>query len=234
MDTPSVPQKRCSRKSLCIHPEAVDGWLPATAVYFHTNKRRSDGLCTKCKECANADTRQWHLEHLEYAREKARQYHRDHHEERLAYLRQYSKEHAEVARKRTRAHYWSHREHHITMEHDRYYRNKERDFEKHRIQLRRWRHAHPDQARAQVALRRSRLHGAEGAYTESDIRLLYRSQRGLCWWCGAELNNVYHIDHRIPLVQGGSNSPDNLVLSCPQCNLSKGGKLPQEWSGRLL
>jgi 5-methylcytosine-specific restriction endonuclease McrA len=38
------------------------------------------------------------------------------------------------------------------------------------------------------------------------------------------------------LVRGGRNSPDNLVITCPVCNLKKRDKLPHEWieGGRLL
>lgn len=69
-----------------------------------------------------------------------------------------------------------------------------------------------------------------------------------CTKCGRELpataeyfgplaktpvGSEYHVDHVIPLVQGGSNGPENLVISCPLCNVSKGGRLPQEFGNRL-
>ena len=43
----------------------------------------------------------------------------------------------------------------------------------------------------------------------------------------------YHVDHVIPLILGGSNGPENLVIACPRCNLSKGAKMPHEFSERL-
>ena len=76
--------------------------------------------------------------------------------------------------------------------------------------------------------------GAAGKHTAADIELLYRSQKGRCWWCGKKINGKYHVDHRVPLARGGSNDPGNLVISCPACNQSKHAKLPQEWNGRLL
>lgn len=44
------------------------------------------------------------------------------------------------------------------------------------------------------------------------------------------------VDHVVPLVKGGSNGPDNLVIACSTCNLRKNDKLPHEWpeGGRLL
>ena len=32
---------------------------------------------------------------------------------------------------------------------------------------------------------------------------------------------AYHVDHDMPIARGGSNDPENLVLTCPRCNQSK-------------
>ena len=42
-----------------------------------------------------------------------------------------------------------------------------------------------------------------------------------------------HVDHVIPRSQGGSDSLENKVLSCPRCNLSKGGRSPEQWKGAI-
>lgn len=88
--------------------------------------------------------------------------------------------------------------------------------------------------RAAYERRRARLLGAEGTYTVADVDLQYRSQRGLCWHCGEELNGVFQADHLIPLTRGGTNWPNNIVCSCPRCNRSKHNKLTQEWNGKLF
>ncbi len=80
--------------------------------------------------------------------------------------------------------------------------------------------------------------GASGNFTENDIadlRLSQTDKRGRlrCWWCNKAISK-FEIDHRIPLARGGSNFANNLCLSCPTCNKSKGKKLPHEWNGRLL
>jgi len=82
--------------------------------------------------------------------------------------------------------------------------------------------------------RRTRLMAAGGTFTAADIRLQYKSQKGLCWWCGCDVGLDFHADHLIPLDRGGSNNKENIVISCPFCNMSKGNKLPWEWAGRLL
>lgn len=98
-----------------------------------------------------------------------------------------------------------------------------------------WQRDNPLKVRAREARRRARLTKAEGNFTKADIKLQYKSQRGRCWWCQSDLEEQgYHIDHLVPLVQGGSNKPENLVLACPSCNCSKGGKMPHEWGDRLL
>lgn len=88
--------------------------------------------------------------------------------------------------------------------------------------------------RATEARRRARAKAVGGTFTRQDIELLYRSQKGLCWWCGKPVEGAFEVDHRIPLARGGSNAPENLCISCPTCNSQKHDKLPSEWIGRLL
>lgn len=41
------------------------------------------------------------------------------------------------------------------------------------------------------------------------------------------------VDHVVPLIKGGGNGPENIVVACATCNLKKGAKLPHEFSERL-
>jgi 5-methylcytosine-specific restriction endonuclease McrA len=45
-----------------------------------------------------------------------------------------------------------------------------------------------------------------------------------------EVGDKYHVDHVVPLSRGGSDGPENIVISCPRCNCSKSSKLPEEWN----
>jgi DNA-directed RNA polymerase subunit RPC12/RpoP len=94
--------------------------------------------------------------------------------------------------------------------------------------------AHPQHSVASNARRRARKRNAEGSFSSEDVLLMKKSQGNRCWYCQKSLEAGYHIEHRVPLSRGGSNNPSNLVLACPSCNLSKGDKLPSEWSDRLL
>jgi len=92
--------------------------------------------------------------------------------------------------------------------------------------------SHPEVRQARFAAYRGRQKAAEGSFTGGDIKAQYASQDGKCFWCGKKVYKNYHIDHVIPLSQGGTNWPDNLVIACPSCNTSKGGKMPDEWVRR--
>ena len=43
-----------------------------------------------------------------------------------------------------------------------------------------------------------------------------------CHYCGRTAAETgLHIDHVVPLAQGGTNDPGNLVVACKDCNLGK-------------
>ena len=82
--------------------------------------------------------------------------------------------------------------------------------------------------------RRARLKEAPGRFNKSDIDLLLMEQDFMCKYCKASFEDVgFHIDHRIPLVKGGSNWSENLQLLCPTCNLKKGAKLPEQFEKEI-
>ncbi len=63
---------------------------------------------------------------------------------------------------------------------------------------------------------------------------LYRRQRGICMYCRIKLNRVAnHIDHKIPVNQGGTNDPTNLQLLCRGCNLRKSDRSDAEFRARF-
>ena len=84
------------------------------------------------------------------------------------------------------------------------------------------------------AIRRAREQNADGSYTSEDIQRIYSQQKGRCLYCLNKVSNKYHIDHIVPLSRGGTNSPDNICISCQSCNLSKGSKLLVEWKPEFI
>lgn len=83
--------------------------------------------------------------------------------------------------------------------------------------------------------RRDRIGNKNISATE--IKKLLDSSNMKCYWCDVSVKNKYHLDHYIPLSKGGENKIENIVISCPGCNLSKGAKDPIEFAqknGKLL
>lgn len=209
---------------------------PATLEYFQRNKQAKSGLSCYCKPCQSEKGKQYYESNREKVIERTARYAKEHPEQRKeinrkqrakeghnVYMREWMRRHRDQMTDEQRSARYlrykpyakSHRE--ITraacqlhyQKNKSYYANKTRN-------------------------RRAIKKGAKGDHSLNDIRLQYKAQKGLCWWCGKEMIDNYHVDHRIPLSRGGSNAPENLCIACPECNLSKGNKLPHEWNGRLL
>ena len=79
-----------------------------------------------------------------------------------------------------------------------------------------------------------RIHDQNRRARESGGRLskgladkLFKLQRGKCA-CGCQqpLGDDYHLDHRMPLALGGSNTDDNMQLLRSTCNHQKSAKHP--------
>lgn len=68
-----------------------------------------------------------------------------------------------------------------------------------------------------------------GEYTDLDVERIRRSLHDRCFYCDVELNGKGEIDHKIPVSLGGTNSPDNLTLSCTKCNRDKHNKTAIEF-----
>lgn len=250
MDDNTTPLCQCTK---------CKNWFPLTTEYFPPRKVKKNGFDSWCRKCRNKKTAQWFKDNPDKAREYAReQYSRnpdpirarakkwyddnterskeaakrwriEHPEEYAEYQRQYTADHAE--KNRARAKEWSkaNPERKKVTGKSYYERTKSANKSKRRDILKRWRKANPEQHRAQLSKRRARKMNAEGQYNAQDIRDLYEEQQGLCAYCGIRLFDEYHIDHVVPLVRGGSNWPDNLMLACPECNSSKNDKLLPEW-----
>lgn len=45
---------------------------------------------------------------------------------------------------------------------------------------------------------------------------------------------TWHLDHSVPRDYDGENSPENLTVSCPQCNLSKSGLIEGKFADPIL
>lgn len=143
---------------------------------------------------------------------------KDNPERKLELTRQWYAKHREAARERARSYYAEH------MEERKEYN-------------RRWARENLEAMQEKGRRRRARKAGADVGDVPADVRdILYERQEGRCVYCGLPLSegDGIHLDHVVPLAQGGAHSMENLVLACAPCNLSKGAKTPGQWLQALL
>jgi len=68
-------------------------------------------------------------------------------------------------------------------------------------------------------------YGITEKVTALELFNLFNNSKGECCYCGEQLTpKSCHVDHKISLSSGGTNNVDNLVISCPRCNLIKSSK----------
>lgn len=239
----SIPQRKCSR---------CNQEFPATLEHFYPVKNTKLGLTARCRQCVAEVNKERRASNPNFYKDE---YWRDVEKSRAKGKRAYWAD-PEKAKQSSRNYAQSHKDQRRERDAKRateiaqykreWRKNNPDKVKKHKsesqkrnrpsanIRSKRYRDTHPEQGRVLVMKRIARKRNAEGSFTKSDIDTLHKTQKGLCWWCGKELNGKYHIDHRVALSRGGSNWPSNLCLTCEHCNLSKNNKLPHEWNGRLL
>lgn len=199
---------------------------PATDEFFPVIRGK---LSSPCRECVRKKGRKHYQDNKEvYLQRK-----HDYYYSNIPLIRQQSRSYyvknSNVILKKAKNYYHNNRPQ-ILAQHHNYYMGHRTDWLNNQ---RRWRAANPEAYRVQGHKRRGWKAG--GKVTGDDIKRQFKSQRYRCWWCQQKLRGKpYHIDHRIPLVKGGTHTPDNIVIACPTCNLRKGGKTPQEFAGRLF
>lgn len=232
MDTLDSTTKQCSRKQNCINP--LGSILPLSE--FGKSKSSKDGLRHQCKVCNRYYATRWIEKHPQENRDRVKQWQQDNHEYVLAKRKRDHELNRERDNKRNNDYYHAnkHRPDFILRAKASRKKTYEKIKDKKRENKRKWRFLNPEKSRVQTRNRRAKQRAAEGFHTEQDIALQYKSQKGLCWWCGKSVGTDYHVDHRIAIERGGSNWPNNICISCPTCNMSKQDKMPWEWSGRLL
>ena len=93
-----------------------------------------------------------------------------------------------------------------------------------------WAKENKEKVSVNSSKRRARKRNAEGFFTKENVLKLGENQKWKCVYCYINIKNIYHVDHIIPLIKGGSNFPKNLQLLCPTCNLKKSAKHPIDFA----
>lgn len=223
----------------------------ATADFFRpTHKGGKAYLRNACKDCCRAETRldmrMSYLADPQASREKQRRRRRENGDKIRERDRRYFWENRE-AKRASKKRFWAtcdrekqrqnivvwkaanpEKARALELRRSEKIRTDPKERAKATARLKRWREQNPEAVKAKEARRRARLVGANGSYTQDDVRALLKRQRRLCYYCCCFLTK-FDCDHFIPLSRGGSNGPENIVLSCHSCNCSKGARLPWEW-----
>lgn len=90
-----------------------------------------------------------------------------------------------------------------------------------------WRSSNPEKVLAQKLRRRYR--------SLKEIKLVSRTiiferSGGICYLCGCGIEfGSFHLEHRTPLIRGGSHSYENVSAACAPCNLRKHTKTALEF-----
>ena len=127
-------------------------------------------------------------------------------------VRRWSKAHPEQRRAAKRLYYERHRE-------------------QHKVVMAAYHKAHPEVLQAKSNAYRARARAAEGQFTSAEWQALVERNDGKCAYCGGL--GPLEVDHRTPLSRGGTNSIDNVLPACGNCNRKKGQLTEPEFRARL-
>lgn len=70
--------------------------------------------------------------------------------------------------------------------------------------------------------------------TNQSVQYMYFAQEFRCFYCFNILKSNFQVDHVHPISKGGRHDPENCVLVCQRCNLSKGAKDLDDWLEYLI
>lgn len=218
----------CDKARLKAWNEANREKVRANAAARREAHREEIRVYNRARRAANPDAiravesawRAKNRDHIKAYRESKREV-----EAERAYMRAYCQKHADEIKARARMNY--------DAEKQRTYRNanaeairqrevayRARNAARYSANHKDWYARHPGAATVYQRNREARLRDA-GQLSPDIIPKLYASQRGLCVCCHQPLGDNYHLDHIIPLCQGGTNTDDNVQLLRAQCNREK-------------
>jgi 5-methylcytosine-specific restriction endonuclease McrA len=186
--------------------------LSPSSEFFPYRRGR---LQQPCKQCCRSDARERYAARRSQARARSHDYHCEHRSSVLARKRSHYKANSETICAKVRAYYASHRTQVSETS-------------------RSWRESHHEENATYSRNYLARLRNAPGSHTAADVLAQYDRQRGRCYWCEEKVTwRAKHVDHVMPIVKGGSNGPENVVIACSSCNQSKGAKHPMDFAGVL-
>lgn len=192
---------------------------------FTKDRQRSDGLRPSCKECRHT----WSVAYYAATREKQSAYAKAwavaNHEKKMAAKAAWRAANPEKMRAESAAYRLKYPERLKAADLRRYHSNPEKE----RARSAAYKAANPEKGRQHVQNRRAKVRGNGGKLSKDISAKLFALQRGKCPCCAQPLGDDYHLDHKMPLALGGTNTDDNMQLMRAQCNTSKGARHPIDY-----
>ena len=204
--------------------------------YYEENKEhikaRAREYFWENRERYREAAREYYLRNQEEIRQKAREYYEQNKERILPYAKEYREANQEqIARYQS-----EYRE--KNAERFREYRQENREeraerfkrwYEENREAVRAYRKANRERYNAHARNRYALVKEAEGTHTFEEVFQMQEDQDHLCAYCEGPLFGELHVDHMIPISQGGRNDWTNLAVTCPACNLHKNARTAEEF-----
>ena len=223
--------------------------LEKSITKFYKDKNRKNGIHCHCKNCMNKQNRRYHLVHkkqlTQYYKRYNKQYGTIHREQLVRQHKQYRAVNKRLVAKWNKKYNTIHKKK-IARYRKRYYTIHKDQIAQycrqyrtiHKTQIARsnkkWYVNNPDKVLINWHRYRARECNAPGSFTVNDVIHMRKRQNDNCHYCYISLNNRGTVDHRTPLIRGGTNWPNNLCLACKPCNSSKGAKTELEFRQRQV
>lgn len=168
---------------------------------FHRDRSASEGRSRRCKACACAASRAWARENPERVRARTREWRKENPERHRASEARYRERNRDAILARQADYRQANRE---------MLRARGREYVRNNL----------DRANAAWHRRHARKMGAT---TETFSREeIWQRDGGVCHICGKLCDpGNWHMDHIVPLSDGGEHSRRNVSVSHPRCNQSK-------------
>lgn len=200
------------------------------ASEFYSDKSKRGGLSSHCKACVSVHNAEHYAANKNKLLAQNKAYREANKKKLAAKSAIYRATHKEEIAARSAKWRAKNKEWLTTQKAEYYAANRERLLAR---QVK-WYESNSKRAIANAHAYEARKKNALGTHTAEDIQVQYDAQKGRCLYCDARVGDDYHVDHVVPLSEGGSNWPSNLVIACEHCNKSKNAKNPMDFAGILF